>query len=100
MCESDSLTLYAEIMGVLICTKEQCDNHAETYVATAGYICEDCKKEFKSYAKTYPVLILSDYDLTQCLIQFFDTPKPVDQGNLETMIDTYFQKHTPNYEKD
>ena len=37
-------------MGVMSCHRRDCENiMCDTYVQGAGYICWECKKEFKEY---------------------------------------------------
>lgn len=81
-------------MGVLPCHREWCDNiMCSTYIPDVGYICDDCKEEFKASVSNSPA-VTGDHNIISSLQLFMDTRKKSTYTNNGTEIDEFFSKHT------
>ena len=82
-------------MGVMSCSKRNCDNiMCDTYVNHIGYICDNCKNEFKSwlYLQT-PLYLDSDSFIKEKLSEFMDLDT---ESNLSKDIDNSVDKFFKN----
>lgn len=78
-------------MGVLRCDRKGCENiMCDTYVAGAGYICEDCKEEF---AEMYASKVSTEKEIMDSLTEFMEAEKNL-SSNEEMSISEFFRKHS------
>jgi len=82
-------------MSVLSCSREDCDNiMCDTYVQSVGYICYECKSEFKNYLQQKGLNPKTEGQIRRELAIFMDTPKDTYVEGNETTIDEFFNENT------
>ncbi len=84
-------------MGVMSCSRKDCDNiMCDTYISDFGYICGECKGEFKEYL----VEMNEDKDnmtlrgIKLRLNAFMDTKKGTYSENEAISVDEFFNNNT------
>jgi len=76
------------------CSRAGCNNtYSEIYIDEVGYICSDCKKEFKSFLKVRGLKPIADADFKISLSSFMKTPKKSGDSEVLT-INQFFSKYT------
>jgi hypothetical protein len=87
-------------MSVLSCNRLRCDNiMCDTYIDRIGYICDECKEEFKQYLETYNIVVTDEGSICRELLQFMNTSKikenytEFDNGEIMD-VDTFFVKYS------
>ena len=83
-------------MSVLSCARPDCDNvMCKTYVPFVGYICRDCKNEFKNYVYFQKDIIVDSKSSTMIALEkFMETRKgDYDKGH-EVDVDEFFEEYT------
>lgn len=79
-------------MGVMSCSRKDCENIlCDTYVESVGYICSDCKSEFKEYLEKKGLNLTTEGEIEKELKIFMATSK--DAYN-ETTVDDFFNERT------
>jgi hypothetical protein len=82
-------------MGVMSCSRKNCDNiMCDTYVQSIGYVCSDCKSEFKEYLKKSGLNPTTEGQIVKELQAFIFTPKNIYTDDVEISIDNFFNKRT------
>lgn len=83
-------------MSVGLCNGECCKNSMrETFVPEIGFICFECKEEFKEYLEQYHNdEILTSYKMITHLKRFMNTVKKTFSKSEETTVDDFFGKYT------
>lgn len=62
-------------MGVLTCSRRDCDNiMCAYYVPSVGYICNDCKDEFIRFVNIRGIRVDNDADVESELQMFMSSP--------------------------
>jgi hypothetical protein len=79
-------------MGVMSCSRKECDNiMCDTYVDSVGYICNDCKSEFKEYLQKEGLNPKTEGQITKEIEKFMATSKDSYIDGNETSIDEFFE---------
>lgn len=80
-------------MGVMTCHRHECENiMCDTYVDGVGYVCRECKEEFKDFmGKDFPA---TEGSMKMQLKTFMDTPKGLFKKGKTIDVDEFFQKYT------
>lgn len=82
-------------MGVMSCSRKGCENiMCDTYVKSIGYICNDCKSEFKEYLQKNSLKPTTEGEINRELEKFMVTAKDEYPDWSETTVDDFFDKHT------
>lgn len=83
-------------MGVMSCSKRGCDNiMCDTYVLNVGYVCYECREDFKKHLTLNRIPIYSDHDIVIELQKYIEIEKPYgDQEIHLENVDKFFQNHT------
>jgi hypothetical protein len=83
-------------MGVMSCSRYRCDNiMCHTYINSIGYICSECKSEFKKYLELKGLVDLSENEIKKELEIFMQTEKDEFNKSSEKMdIDDFFDQYT------
>jgi hypothetical protein len=82
-------------MGVLTCVRDGCNNiMCDTYVLAVGYICNDCKEEFKSYLYKNSIQVNSDDQIERALKEFMNTYKENETHIDHNVVDDFFRRNT------
>jgi len=82
-------------MGVMSCSRNDCDNIlCDTYVQSIGYICYECKSEFKEYLKKNGLNPTSERQINNELEKFMDTSKDSYTDGNEIAVDYFFDQRT------
>ncbi len=80
-------------MGVLACNKNNCSHiMCDTYIDDIGYICNDCKEDFKKWLLTLRTAPKTEEAYKKCLKQFMDMKKMGRQESIES-VDEFFSKY-------
>ena len=86
--------MHRKIMGVMSCYRKECDNiMCNTYVPSVGYICYECKNEFKEYLESEGKTDLTDGEILRELEIFMNTTKGHHKGS-KIDIDDFFNQYT------
>jgi hypothetical protein len=81
-------------MGILRCSRPDCDNiMCDTNIPNIGYVCYECKKEFRILASTKPHLT-GESNLLSALAIFMSTPKITTYVSNGGEIDNLFSKYS------
>lgn len=81
-------------MGVMSCYRKGCDNiMCDTYVPSIGYICYECKDEFKTYLENKGMDDITECDINRELEKFMGTTKGHYIGT-KIDIDDFFHKYS------
>jgi hypothetical protein len=82
-------------MGVKYCGRLSCNNiMCDTYIDSFGYICDECKSEFKEYVKKNNLNLTKEGEINRELVKFKMAPKGVFTDGREISIDDFFNEHT------
>jgi len=82
-------------MGVMSCSRKECDNiMCDTYVNSIGYICYDCKLEFKEYLQKEGLKPKTEGQITKELEKFMITSKDSYIDGNEISIDEFFEERS------
>lgn len=82
-------------MGVLSCSREQCTRiMCDTYVLGVGYVCWECKDEFKEYLKAKGKYNISEGEMMRELKKFIDIPKDSFTEGEQIDVDSFFEQYT------
>jgi hypothetical protein len=88
-------TVNFNIMGVMSCSRKDCDNiMCDTYVQSVGYICSDCKSEFKEYLQKNGLNPTTEGQINKELEKFMATSKDTYKDGNETTVDDFFNERT------
>ena len=80
-------------MGVMSCLRKDCNSiMCDTYVNSAGYICNYCKSEFKEYLQKEGLNPKTEGQITKEIEKFMVTPKDSYIDGNETSIDEFFKE--------
>lgn len=72
-------------MGVMTCNKRGCDNIlCDTYVQSVGYVCSECKEQFKRWLQGQTPLYL---DSNSFILYKFDEFMQTEKGNTQILSD-------------
>lgn len=78
-------------MGVMSCSRKDCDNiMCDIYVESIGYICYDCKSEFKDYLQKNGLNPKTEGHIKKELEKFMATSK--EQCNEITVNDFFNER--------
>lgn len=76
------------------CSRKDCDNvMCSTYIPDVGYICSDCRKEFKESIKDDEIP-QSEIEAVERLVEFLDTSATFSTKKEQINIDEFFNKYT------
>lgn len=80
-------------MGVMSCSRNACGNiMCDTYVGgDIGYICYECKNEFKEYLNKQNIEVKTEYEIRTALGKFMDTEKNSFSDGNEMSVDDFFR---------
>lgn len=81
----------------MTCSRRECEEiMCRTYVPTVGYICSDCKTEFKEYLKNNKIYPTTDAEVTKELDVFMETSKEstIEAPLSPISIDAFFDERT------
>lgn len=85
-------------MGVMSCCRKHCDGiMCDTYVPSVGYVCYECKEEFKKYLQQQnrDLTYFTTEKLTEKLEKFMSTPKNrYNLGDETTTVEDFFDEYT------
>jgi len=82
-------------MGVMGCYRKECENiMCYTYVPSVGYICGECKNEFKDYLESEGKTDLTEGEIRRELRKFMDSTKGDYNKGERINIDDFFNKHS------
>ena len=82
-------------MGVMSCSRSECDNiMCDTYIDDVGYVCYECKEEFKDYLSKEGISVAFEGEISRELKKFMDTRKNAYNKGSEIEVDDFFRKHT------
>lgn len=83
-------------MGVMGCSRKDCDSiMCDTYIDDFGYICSDCKTEFKDYLKKNgKESSLTEGEIIGELLEFRPTRKGQFLDSEPIGIDDFFESYT------
>lgn len=87
-------------MSVLECSRHECENiMCSTYFSGIGYLCDECKEEFKDYLKSQFISIdaISLQDFYKHLNVFITTKKGHFVEGETKSVDDHFQDFTKKY---
>lgn len=57
------------------CSKNNCNLPSKTYVSEVGYICNECKEEFKNYLAHKGIVVTNTREATEYLKVFMEISK-------------------------
>jgi len=80
-------------MGVLDCSRRNCERiMCDTYISSVGYVCNDCKDEFKLYVEKSEAHPTTEREIEKELIKFMETEKDSysNDNSQQMSIDEYF----------
>jgi len=81
-------------MSVLSCNRNGCDSvMCDTYIPGVGYICRECKSEFKEYLGS-DATEMHRNDLIHELKHFMEKIKFSQE---QISVDAFFEEHTKTY---
>lgn len=81
-------------MGVKACSRKECDNiMCDIYIPEIGYICHECKNEFKDYLKTIDKTYTWEGSIKRALIAFMETYKDKYLKGEKIDIDEFFKRY-------
>ncbi len=84
-------------MGVLECSRSGCDSiMCDIYISSIGYICLDCKTEFKNYLESEQLYPEDESQIMEILDTFMHSRKDKYSGDNKIGIDSFFDKYTNN----
>lgn len=82
-------------MGVMACNRKDCESiMCDTYVDDIGYICNDCKEEFKNYLKAINKKPDNKYEIKRLLFAFMSTDKNSFNVSGKMTVDEFFNHYT------
>lgn len=80
-------------MGVMSCYRKNCDNiMCDTYVLGIGYVCNDCKNQFKTYLERKGLNPKTMSEIHEELEVFMKIPK-TEEDDREATIDQFFNHY-------
>jgi len=86
-------------MSVLACSRTGCKNiMCDTFVPEIGYICDECKNEFKKYLQHDGKTHLTSQQIVEELKIFIETPKGTFINNSEIDVDSFLLKKYNKWE--
>lgn len=78
----------------MACDRKRCEKiMCETYISSVGYICYECKDEFKDYLESTGKTDLREGELLRAIEEFMNTEKGHHKGGIMD-VDSFFQKYT------
>lgn len=81
-------------MGVKGCFRNDCNNiMCDTYIESIGYVCSDCKREFKDYLEENNLEPKNEYEIKKELKKFMETLKD-NSCKDDISVDDFFSNHT------
>jgi hypothetical protein len=81
-------------MGAMECSRPGCEEiMCRTYVEFVGYICHECKEEFKDYLLKNSLEFTFEPDLKDELEKFMDTEKDTFSEQEPLNIDDFFEQY-------
>lgn len=76
------------------CSRKHCNNiMCDTYINSVGYICDECKDEFKQYLISEGITVKTDIQIEKELKIFMNVEKNTYSKGNEMSIDDFFNKH-------
>lgn len=83
-------------MGVMPCNRSNCGNvMCDTYVGGAGYVCYECREEFKNWLNSQMWSPADTQEMKEALKQFLETEKGQTFNPHSGMdVDKFFEEHT------
>lgn len=79
------------------CNRPDCENiMCDTYVNNIGYVCDECKEEFKEYLKTITSPPQTEWEIHNAFKKFMETEKNIHRKGKEMDVDEFFDKYTRN----
>lgn len=84
-------------MGVMACTRTDCEKIHCDYISDIGYVCSDCKDEFKEYVeREYEYTTFKESELKRLFELFMSTPKNYHKEEPEISVDDFFNLYKIN----
>ena len=83
-------------MGVMTCNKRGCDNIlSDTYVQSVGYVCSECKEQFKMWLQGQTPLYLESHSfILDKFKEFMDIDKEnTNVDGVSDAVDEFFNSH-------
>jgi hypothetical protein len=82
-------------MGVLACSRKNCDNiMCDCYIPEIGYICYNCKDEFKEYLENKGKIDISEQEIIEELKIFMSIDKNYNYFSKDKIdIDNFFNNY-------
>lgn len=82
-------------MGVMSCSRRECNNiMCDTYVDSVGYVCNDCKEEFKEYLQKMGFSPKTEGQITKEVEKFMATSKGSYAEGNEISVDDFFDERS------
>lgn len=82
-------------MGVLSCSRYDCPRiMCDTYVSSVGYICNECKEEFKEYLSANSLNPQNEGEIERELRTFMQTSKDTYFKGRDMSVDEFFNSYT------
>ena len=79
-------------MGVMRCSRNNCDNiMCDTYVDSVGYVCDECKSEFKEYLNEFSLNPKTEGQIIKELKVFMVTSKNTFSDGKEITVDEFLR---------
>lgn len=81
-------------MGVKECSRKNCDQiMCETYISDIGYVCYECKQEFKEYLESNGIEELPEGEMLRQLKSFMKTSKDEFTQGEVIDVDDFFRRY-------
>jgi len=82
-------------MGVMGCSRKDCENVlCDTYIGDIGYICNDCKTEFKNYLESENLNPGNESQIRNVLDTFMNIRKDNYSSSEKIDVDSFFESYT------
>lgn len=76
------------------CSRKHCNNiMCDTYINSVGYICDECKDEFKQHLISEGITVKTDIQIEKELKIFMNIEKNTYSKGNEMSVDDFFNKH-------
>ncbi len=82
-------------MGVKSCSRKNCGSPmCDIYIPKIGYVCDDCKREFKTYLEENNLEPKTDKEIETELEKFMGTNKGQHLPGKIMSVDDFFNEHS------
>ena len=77
------------------CSRKSCSNiMCDTYVDNIGYVCNECKEEFKEYLHKLSIRATTEGEINRALEKFMETRKDDYKEGNKMDVDEFFRGYT------